>query len=173
MKLSRFQGIYNGMNSLAKKVYDAVPIENAWSMHKIVRELQRMKTPMEVSQVQGCLKYMLSMGIIKKDGEGDYIRTELKIANNNEPDEYVNEEPPTKELIQMATEPNKAPSTENDVFNLLASLAQRAQDISDQADHLKEDIEKAALTVQTEFDKNSAELGKLRQLKALLAGLGT
>lgn len=171
MKLSRFQPIFNGLNGVAKRVYEAVPISAPWSTHKIMRELERKGSHMDLKAVQGCLGYMLSVGIVERDKEGDYIRTAIKIASQAA-EAPVTTPPPTQEEIVMATEPAKGvPVTQPTVFDMLAKLADRAQHLSDSAEELKEDIEKVALHAQSEQDKHGVELTKLRQLKALLGSL--
>ena len=171
MKLSRFQPIYNGLNGVAKRVYEAVPISAPWSTHKIISELERKGSHMDFKAVQGCLGYMLSVGIIERNKDGDYIRTAIKIATTA-PDTTTVTPPPTQEETLMATTPStNTPVTQPTVFDMLAKLAQRAQEISDSADELKQDIEMAALHVQADMEKNTVELSKLRQLKALLGSL--
>lgn len=180
MKLSRFQSIFNGLNGVAKRVYEAVPISSSWSTYKIMDELQRSGSHMDLKAIQGCLGYMLNMGIIERDKDGEYIRTPLKMTRT--PDEPLTTPPPTEEETMMATAPiilkNKdkapvpvTPAAEPTTFDILARLAQRAQDLSDAAEQLREDIEKTAFHVQSEQDKHGSELTKLRQLKALLGSL--
>lgn len=171
MKLSRFKAIYNGMNGTAKKVYEAVPINSHWSQHKIMKELERLGKHMEPQAVQGCLGYMVSVGIVEQNKERDFKRTPIKMASP-EPDDtpYIE---PSKEDTQMATNPPSplipAPPSSNPTFDLLLSLASRAQSIADMADDLKEDIEKAALQVQMSHENTSKELEKLKKFKELMA----
>lgn len=174
MKLSRFQEIYNGMNGTAKKVYDAIPMKDHWSVHKIMCELKRKGSIISSKGVNGCLGYMLSAGIIEQNKDGDYIRTAMKIACNT-PDEPTPVRAATKEQITMATTPETTPANAFDILSGLASraraLAQRASDLEDDAAKLADDMEHAALTLAESTERETKELGKLRQLKQLLGSL--
>lgn len=172
MKLSRFRAIYNGMNSVAQKVYDAVPMSDYWHHNKITQELKRLGKQMDPAAVQGCLGYMLSMGLVKKNKDGEFIRTAITMSNQS-----VDETPPTNptnEEITMATNPDvpKPPvPAPVSVFDILAALLKRCDSIADQIDDLKVDIEKAALQAQAEHEQNAGAAQKLQQFKQLFAAL--
>lgn len=174
MKLSRFKAIYNGLNGTAKKVYEAVPISSHWSQHKIMRELERLGKHLEPKAVQGCLGYMVSVGIVEENRERDFMRTPIKLSSS-EPDDTPYTEP-TEEEIKMAVNPQipapppQANNTSNSpVFTTLSKLGERAQKIADMLDDLKEDIEKLALQAQADHEANAEQLAKFQQFKQLMA----
>lgn len=173
IKLSRQQSLYRGMNSAAKKVYDVVPMQEWWTIGKIMKELERQGSVQQHKGVNGCLGYMLSVGLVDKNKTDEFQRVPVKIATVM-PDDPPLAPPPTKEQIEMATIPENGTLNPLAILSVLGQrardIAQRASDLEDDALKLSNDIETAALEASVSMDKDAKELTQLRQLKALLAG---
>lgn len=134
---------------MAQKVYNCVPINEAWSMHKIVTEMARVVGRPDAQIIHGCLRHLTDVGLVKEPSPSHYQRVAFK--------EEIHVPEPTP--IDAAKKP-----AERTPFERLATLAGTLRSVADCLDEIALDIEHSNTEV-------SEELTKLRQLKTLLKGL--
>ena len=60
----RFEMIHRGQTSVAQKVYEAIPIAEAWSLSQINSELGRCGSSITYRVVEGCIKALVESGIV-------------------------------------------------------------------------------------------------------------
>ena len=164
MKQSKFTQLFNGQSSTAKKVYDAVPINEAWDVQTIFAEIVRKGQRMHREVIHGSLRHLREVGLVKEPKPSHYQR--VPVQNIVHEEEHIIEE-----QTKMATEFVHVPKSLSDI---ITELAQRAAKLSDDADALRQDIEMAAVHAKKEAETNAANVQKLdqfRQLKQLLNGL--
>lgn len=177
---SRFNSRFAGLNSVAKKVYAATPIAEPWTVQQICTELVRLGTPMELRVVHGSLGAMTDMDLLKEPSKNCYIREQVRAVNPKQA--TAMEIAMTKANTATATAPAPAPVTKPTLkvpvtktatpLEQLNDLAQRVNRLSTEIAQVVEDISEAIIVVQVQQEADAAELAQLRQLKAVLKGLG-
>lgn len=156
---ARIRLLESQQSGVAKKVYDAVPLNEIWSIKQIALELQRQGVARDISIVQGCLKSLKDTGLIKEANPGCFQRVKPRAES----------EPAKKDPI-MATTP-APPSQPADPVDKLAAIGTKLRGLSQMFIELAEDIDEAALALDEKASGNDEELAKLRQLKGLLKSL--
>ena len=156
---ARIRILENQQTGIAKKVYGAVPINEAWPSKSIVAELTRQGQVRDFSLVEGCLNTLKEVGLIKETAPGHFQRVKPK---------------PTveKEAEPMSTSqktPTKSEPTEP--MDRLVAIGTKLRDLSKMFLELADDIDEATLAFEEKASGNDEELAKLRQLKGLLKSL--
>ena len=160
MTATRIRILENQQTGVAKKVYGAVPINEAWPSKSIVTELTRQGQVRDFSIVEGCLNTLKEVGLIRETAPGYFQRVKPK---------------PTveKEAEPMATKPLNQPtkSEPTEPVDRLAAIGTKLRGLSKMFLELADDIDEATLAFEEKASGNDEELAKLRQLKGLLKSL--
>lgn len=165
MKSTKYDQLIQGQTGIAKKVYECVPIQEAWTAQEIAQYMKtRTGSSIDMRVIQGCLTGLVDAGLIRADGRNNYKRIQVEEA--------------TKEVLTMkAAQPKKtevkpAPVA---VIDLLGGIASEvlviAADLSAKLKRVAKSIEDAALSVESERENSHESVEKLRQLQALLKSL--
>lgn len=159
---AKFSSEYLGLNSVAKKVYEATPMAEPWTIQQIYGEIVRLGISLEHRAVHGALGAMAEKGLLREKPKGSFQREAIKPP-------APKPEPTTMEIAMTKIAPAATiTTTPLERFEALAARVGRlAQEVSD----LSEAINDAVIDLQDEQEKGSDEMQKLRQLKALLQGL--
>ena len=78
MTATRIRILENQQTGVAKKVYGAVPINEAWPSKQIVMELSRQGQVRDFSIIEGCLNTLKEVGLIKETAPGHFQRVKPK-----------------------------------------------------------------------------------------------
>ena len=160
MTATRIRILENQQTGVAKKVYGAVPINEAWPSKSIVAELTRQGQVRDFSIIEGCLNTLKEVGLIKEMTPGHFQRVKPK---------------PTveKEAEPMAVAPPKSPAKgePTEPVDRLAAIGTKLRGLSQMFLELADDIDEATLAFEEKASGNDEELAKLRQLKGLLKSL--
>ena len=160
MTTTRIRILENQQTGVAKKVYGAVPINEAWPSKQIVMELSRQGQVRDFSIIEGCLNTLKEVGLIREVAPGHFQRVKPKpIAE--------------KEAEPMSTKPLNPPtkSEPTEPVDRLAAIGTKLRGLSQTFIELAEDIDEAALAFEEKTSGNDEELAKLRQLKNVLKSL--
>lgn len=162
MTATRIRILENQQTGVAKKVYGAVPINEAWPSKSIVAELTRQGQVRDFSIIEGCLNTLKEVGLIKETAPGHFQRVKPKPKPTAE-----------KEAEPMATTPQKAlaKSEPTEPVDRLAAIGTKLRGLSQMFLELADDIDEAALAFEEKTSGNDEELAKLRQLKNVLKSL--
>lgn len=160
MTATRIRILENQQTGVAKKVYGAVPINEAWPSKSIVAELTRQGQVRDFSIIEGCLNTLKEVGLIKEMAPGHFQRVKPKPTVEKEAEPMT-----TKPL----TTPTKSEPTEP--VDRLAVIGTKLRGLSQMFLELADDIDEAALAFEEKTSGNDEELAKLRQLKGLLKSL--
>jgi len=156
--------LMQGQTGIAKKVYDCVPIAEAWSSFQVMTALRNMTGSTPDSRiVSGCLSSLVDAGLIKKNGRDSFQR--IPVEPKTKTQEPKMAEPAKK--IETPAEPKRTASP-------LEMLGELATEIVGMAEHLKRlasRVEDVALAVEQEREANAKSMESYRQLKALLKSL--
>ncbi|MBV6321922.1 hypothetical protein [Duganella violaceipulchra] len=165
---SRFEAIFSGQSSVAKKVYDAVPISESWNVKRITAELIRQGTGQDPRTIAGCLDTLKRSGLINELLRGEFRRESVKEVTVKKVEVEVNSKPvgvPTPEAPAPVLQPGVSP------MDVLGHLAARAAALSQMARNLCADIENAAVEIQQHVESVEQDTQKFKQLQSLLKSM--
>ena len=190
MKRHKFNAIFNGLTSVQKKVYEAVPISEAWNCTQILDELKRVGHQSERGHILWCLSQMITRGLIQEPRTGMFIRVPVD-GKTEELAEYLQDdltEVDTQSNDNQTTTTNStqeytmqndnttaiagtAANQSTDPIEKISQLTSQCQAIVAAVQQLASSIETVAIEVQESFSAKDAESQKLKQLQQLLKGL--
>lgn len=145
MTPARYAEIIRSLDSTLRKIFDAVPTTQAWNVHEIRGELNRVGKRLEMGMIVGCLNSLKKDGLIKEPDPGHFRRA-------------MEPTPPAQE--SEVTKPSKPADP-------LDELTQLSQDLFEMSDKI-ENIVKAIRAKPAEVEQQGE---KFKQLQALLKGL--
>lgn len=160
MNQQKFDSIYRGLSEQSKKIYDCIPISEAWSPAQLMAELHRKSISLgDYRVVMGCVNLMLDSGLIVEVSRGMFKREVIraKIDSKDQIQKTVKDS-------QMQT-PQKPIAQQVGALDRLSSFASRLRDLAN-------DMENAAIELAGQAERNDAETAKMRQLQAILKSLG-
>lgn len=160
MTATRIRILENQQTGVAKKVYGAVPINEAWPSKSIVAELTRQGQVRDFSIIEGCLNTLKEVGLIKEMSPGHFQRVKPKA------------EPMSTKPLNPVIPPNSSIKGEpTEPVDRLAAIGTKLRGLSQMFLELADDIDEAALAFEEKASGNDEELAKLRQLKNVLKSL--
>lgn len=137
-------------SAIARKVFEVVPIQQAWTSQAIGGALQQQtRASIQFRTLEGCLNTLLEAGLICEPKKGLFQRVT-----------------PRGTLQRVAIMPpklNDEPPREVGAVELLTELADRAR-------KLGADIEAAAAVIADEAASNEEAARKLAQLQSIFKG---
>lgn len=152
------------LNAAARKVYEAVPISEPWSLSFISGELQRqgVSVSRDIKVIHGCLGHMESVGLVTQPAKDMFIRVAVK-------PELVEEKPPmtTKPFnaLPIPAELVKKPdASKHTTGELMIHMSEKLRALADE-------LEGAAMAVDQQLEDAKAKLVKFDQLQAILKSL--
>ena len=158
MTATRIRILENQQTGVAKKVYGAVPINEAWPSRQIVMELSRQGQVRDFSIIEGCLNTLKEVGLIREVAPGHFQRVKPKpIAE--------------KEAEPMTTKPLNPVAPPTEPMDRLVAIGTKLRGLSQTFLELADDIDEATLAFEEKTSGNDEELAKLRQLKNVLKSL--
>lgn len=162
MNEARLQKAEQGLNGVAKKVLDAVPMQAPWTKAQIVAEIRRVGSNAGVDVIEGCLNTLRGRGLISEPARGEFVRIQAKPRVH-----LVQTMQPAEETV-TAPQPihQTAMHEDEDPLTKLAAIAESARALAKQ-------VEDVAIDVQQQLDQNKRDTEKLRQFQALLKSLGS
>lgn len=177
MNEARFQAVYEGQTALARKVYDALPLEEFWTPGQVVTEIRRkgLSVTGDTRALEWALSQLQSAHLIVKAGRDTYRRAEIvnpvvkespKMAAAPTPVIADTTKPAPAAPAQLKTAPTKAPA-----YDRLIDLARDAAELSQRLAGLARDIDDALLDLDQELEAGREEVARVRQISALLKAM--
>ncbi len=174
MTPAKIAGLLQGQTSIARKLFEFVPIAAAWSEHQIASEMRRVtgSTP-DLKVVRGCLRDLADCGLVRRSN--DLFR---RAHVPEKPQQKESEMPAAKavttlQLKPAATpEPQVAPSPIEILGDIAGSIVELSKGVAVQLQQLASRVEEAAIQIEQGQEANAANLQKLKQLQQLLRSLG-
>lgn len=162
---TRFKQMFNVLNAPVKKVYEAVPVSEAWTSTQIIAEISRLGYSMRDSKaIIGCLDTLKRQGLIQEPERGSFIRIEVKETTTF--DKFIEE---TKGKTMATSKPVTQIKQSN--LDRLISLSEKANGLAAQMKAMATELENVALEIEAEIQENSTSAQKLKQLQELLKGV--
>lgn len=189
---ARFKLLYGQLHAAVRKIYDAVPMAEAWDHSQIIAELRRTgHSTRDMNVVLGCLDTLRRQGLVAEPNKGFFCRVPIKDPKPSVvceptphpaiPDAIIEivEDKPTKEIevATMQIKPVKAAPKMSPIDRLgaLAAtatvMATKARELSDQMKALASDLEVVAIEIEDDVTETAKMADQLKQLKQLLKGL--
>lgn len=167
MTPAKYQTALNGLTSIARKVFEAVPIQEKWTAHRIVTEMSRLSTRIDMKTAEGCLNSLKDFGLVKEPERGLFQRVvarereTISLPTDTTADPAPAPRAPVEPVLSLI-QPENTPAT---VFGEIATtLRARAAELNRMAD----EIDGAALAFEERIENSEKRVAKFRELSALL-----
>lgn len=158
MTPAQLQSHINGLSGVAKKVYEVVPIQEAWPARQIHATLSEItRSTMDMHVFRGCLNALKESGLIRETGQESYRKIEVKQKKE------VEMQKPALKVLTVSKQIELGKETD-DPISILSGLSSRLR-------ALAEDIDSAAISIADGIAENTENLGKLKQLQSILKSL--
>jgi len=165
MNAAKQQNMLAGQSSLARKVFQVVPIQERWSAHDIFNSLMVAETiGAQFPAVRRGLGELKDAGLIREPVNGHFQRTAITIT------------PTREQSMSKVTQPTVAitKKPEGSALDTLAMLSGEvisfAEEVGQRMKKLAARIEEVALSVEAERETNAEALDKFKLLQSLLKG---
>lgn len=156
----RFKALLNEQTIAARKVFDAVPQQEAWTVVQVQSELHRTNSSLRDRRtIEGCLASLVDTGLVKEPQRGVFVRVKVNESELADPTFSAGDD--AEDVPQAMPEPQSP----------LDKLGELALQITQHANSLKtlaHKLETAALEIAEQHSKDLAQLEKLKQLAVLL-----
>ena len=168
MTPERSLALLTGQTSVAKKVYAVLPAgtSGAFTPLEIAKALRRRTgASLEIHTMRGCLARLKDAGLVKEVVPGSFRRVEVKEKDTvklNMPKIEV----PT--VAQVVT----APLAQGEPMELLGGLSARLRAQARTLQKIADDLDAGALAIAERAQKMEGEVSTVRQIAALLKGMG-
>lgn len=169
--------LINGLSSVARKVYDATPIRESWTVAQIKGELARTGISLYMKTVQGCIASLVSSGLVG-EAERGIFRRRVK-PEPDKPDNTNTLRMPS--LTEISAAPAKqepalppaqeAPASQLSPIDILAGVLGRIDAAMENLKALKSDVEAAAIAIEEQFSDAKSKSVKFQQLQELLKSI--
>ncbi|MCY1447836.1 hypothetical protein D9M71_644750 [compost metagenome] len=154
-----------GQTAIARKVFELVPIQEAWPAVDIYGALRTSNTGADTRVVRRCLGELKDQGLIREPVNGHFQRAAVTIKPKGEqamPHEV-------KQTVKAPQNPEVAAldalaTLSGEVSNLADEIGQRMKKLATR-------IEEVALSVEADRETNAEALAKFKQLQSLLKGI--
>lgn len=174
MLQSKFDSIHRNLTSIARKVYEFVPIQEAWDCSQVCGEMRRQGVSNDLRLVAGCLNSLVHTGIIAEVERGRFRRASIS-EKKSHPSIKLVQTVVQKEGTEMALKQESAPvvavASVVDPIERLSTLSNRVLQAMEVLKTLAQDIDTTAIELAESAQRSDADAKKLRQLQALLKGL--
>lgn len=181
MSRARFNEIYNSMSSVAKKAFDAVPIEKPWSASMILSEMQRNGGSSDYRIVSGAINTLKNAKLILEPTKGEFIRSCVKpeLMEKSIVKPVINE---TKEEMKMSViiakpalaqvDKQKEQNQSKTSIDRMGELSAKLSILADSVKQLATEINDTAVAIEEDIEESAENSAKMNQLKTLLKSLG-
>jgi small-conductance mechanosensitive channel len=157
--------LLNGQTAIARKVFEIVPIQEAWTAQQIQTAFTRTtRANIEFKTLHGCLRALVSTGLVNESRSGYYERSPtrekqtLRLADLGQLKLQQTEK--TEEVTTM--------SQNVSAVDMLRDLGKTARAFAESASVFAADIEACAALVAEETAANAEGARQFREFQTLL-----
>jgi hypothetical protein len=165
MNAVKQQALLQGQTGLARKVFECVPMQEAWTLSQIqtvLRQLGSSGSQAEAHVIRGCLGELEDQRLVRQPKSGLFQRVKTQ-------EKDVTPVKGTAVVSTIAAKPANTP------MELLGELSGELVALSDEFGKrfkgLARRIEEAAITIEQDREASGEKLAKLEQLQTLLKSL--
>ena len=170
-------------SSIAKKIYDIVPISEPWRVFKIAGELkEKTGAGVDIRTISGCLNDMVDSGLIKCIGNDHYQRVPVKenrlslarpAVATEAPNEIQSEEQDVNAVVQTPKQEHQSANESMDTVAVLGDIASSLVSMARQLSAVSKQVEQVALQVMNDKELTDKQLQDFHNLKNLLKSFQT
>lgn len=179
MNKRKFSVILSAQTAIAQKVFDLVPIAEAWPIPTIISEIGRRQVAVtrDHHTLAGVLASLVSVGLVKEVRRGFFQRVQIADGGSDEHADAPLPPPFRLDTEAEAAKPKPAAGSPTklsqpvDTLTCLQAISARCIELSNSLRTLASDIETAALEINERHTLASKETEKLRHLQKLLREL--
>lgn len=158
MNANRLRMIEEQQSGIARKVLEAVPIQERWTSRAIASEMLRSGHRADMKTIEGCLESLRDSGLIREPARGEFQRVLI---------------PPAVEREELAApEPKAVRFVKVEPLDRMATLTATLRERASQLLMLADEIDAAAISMEEERAAGTESDKKLRQLQSLLRDIG-
>lgn len=158
------QAKQRNLTGIARKVLDAVPMQEPWGVPQILNEIARTTgSKPEHRIVVGCLRSLRDDGLIREIAPHEYQRAHSRQSIKDKGAAVAND-PSKGELVMFHGAEPAPPPPPLDALQRLAALAEDARELA-------RALDEAALEVSAQIEQLQKDTAKLHQLHELLKGI--
>lgn len=165
MNHGRKQSFLNNLTAVARKVYDAVPIQERWSILQMSNEMHRLGTRISWPILSGILNDLASQKLIHTNAQDVFWRDADEVPRTDFGKLLINKPCPI-DLTQQETATMPF-DVLTELSNVAAKLRGDAAALNERADRIDDIALKAADAIKEAGAGNE----ELARLKALLKGI--
>lgn len=155
MTPAKFTTALNSVNSVARKVFDYVPIQEAWPVNRIISQMVTAGVPrVDVRTAEGCIERLKDAGLVKEPERGIFQRV---VARERETISLPSSS--TAELAAPTTIEPPVAARALALGDLSARLRERATELLALAD----EIDTEALHVEERIEAAEARVNKFNE----------
>lgn len=184
MNAARQQQLLSGNTTVARKIFEFVPITDSWNPSEIATAMKRSTGSMQdIRTIDACLRALVDSGVVvETPNRGFFRRKPVRV-----PDEHgvtsthgvTSIAPPAVAIVRTATPPTPpTPAVEITPLETLALLAKRvrrvremALAVSDECGEICTELEDVAIQIEQERDADRVKNAKFGELQALLKSM--
>ncbi|WP_122658936.1 hypothetical protein [Burkholderia pseudomallei] len=156
------------MPSVAQKVFEFVPIQEAWTTKQIVAQVKATtKAQIDARTADNCLARLKDAGLVREVTRGEFRR--VRLATCGVAADTGDEAEP--EARAPASEAPGMRDSSASPIDLLSGIANRLAATVESIREIAVEIETAALVIEEQQAANGREADKFRQLQAWLKTL--
>lgn len=173
MNESRQRQLLDGQTNTARKVFEMVPIQEAWRDSDISRSLRVAGTTgASLHVIRGCLGELESAGLVRRVSHGQYQRTPVNkhtaVGQTNVPNPQPTAQPKSEPAMQEPTPKAPMPAPLDLLGAVAADLALMASEFAARIKTLAARVEEVGLSVEAQREADAAAMAKASRLQALL-----
>lgn len=169
MQANRLRQAEQNLSGIAKRVLDAVPISEPWTVGQICTELGRTGARVEMNVVMGCLRTHVGQGLCKEPRQLTFQR--VQIPDADPPTLRVITADTTKPGVFMSKAAPALTSATGDPLGAIGSLAARLREQGRALIVAAEEVERVGLEFEQRVDAAKQGNAKLQALQALLKSI--
>lgn len=164
MSNKRLLSAFQALPGLARRVFDAVPIEAAWNTVQVSAEMQRLGYSVPVKDIMtGCLDTLKDTGLIREVGRGNFQRVYVPPLPGVKPKITVDRSTYTAE-----PEDDMPQTTKADPLTSMGEVAASLRAMAAQLLERAKEIENAALEMEQRVSLEGEASRKLAALREAL-----
>ncbi len=177
MNEARFNSLYKGLNDQTKRVYQAVPIKERWSVSQIIAEILRVNpSKNDHRSVLFCLNSLREAGLVKESAGGEWCRVPVRTKVYEPAAESIEEvETKAEEETTMPTNDTKPSETSEKntatALERIGELSSQVITIIQSLHKLAADIDAAAIEVEEQIEKINKDSVRLKKLQEIFKDL--
>ena len=173
MNEARFKSVFNGLSSIAKNVYEAIPDDSYYSIKRIHSEVCRLGKNVDVSTLSGVLNTLTKAGVLSEVDQGMFSKVKItkKVLSKAQEIEYADTKLSPKEPKKEIAVPEINAKQEADAFDSLRETVIKFMDVAKLVNTLASEVDAKLAVVEKQLAANNQQMAKYKQLKSLLSDI--